>query len=256
VPVPFVLLAPGALDDLAAGDRAALPAPTAHHLRRVLRLGDGDTVEVADGAGAEATGRLAGEHVLLTVTPRVAPEPHPAVEVLQGFGKGRKHDDVVRVLTELGVDRVTAVVGDRSVRDPGAKVDRLKQRWLAVAVAACGQARRPWLPVIDGPIEVAAAVPDLAGTPLLVADVAADTDPLEAVSALGSPDRIALAVGPEGGWSDAELATFRTAGAIFVSLGPTILRTEHAASILAAVALAATGRMGRQTAEPHDERER
>lgn len=242
--VPFVLLPPGTFDDVAVGDRVRLPDGVRHHLTRVLRLDEGATVEAADGAGVEATTRLRGDALVVSVPPALRPEFRPQLQVLQALGKGRKHDEVVRVLTELGVEHVTAVGSARTVVElDEEKATKVRQRWLNVATAACEQARRATLPTIDGPTSLAAALEDVGSAPVLAAQVGAGIDPIEAAAALGEQSRIVLAVGPEGGWSSEELALLEEVGATFVGLGPTVLRTEHAAPVLAAVVAAATGRM-------------
>jgi len=242
---PYVLLAPGSLDDRAAGDTVELPDTTVHHLARVLKLREGSRVEVADGAGEHAGGHLAGHAIVLDAPVRHAPVPSPAVTVWQAVGKGRKHDEVVRVLTELGVDRIIAVTTDRTVPDLSAKAAQVRARWEAVATSACEQARRPRLPELDGPVPLRGLQETLAA-PCLVAHVGDTTDPLAAAtSAVSDAAEVIVAVGPEGGWTDQEIDALVSAGAITVGLGPTVLRTEHAAAVLAGIVLAAAGRMGR-----------
>lgn len=241
---PYVLLPSGSLDDRAAGDAVDLSDATVHHLGRVLKLRDGSRVAVADGAGVHAGGHLAGTTVVLDVPVQRAPAPMPAMTVWQAVGKGRKHDEVVRTLTELGVDRVVAVRTERTVRDLSAKAAQVRARWEAVATSACEQSRRPWLPEISGPVPLEDLLAS-SSTPCLVAHVGDTTDPLvAATSAVVGADDITVAVGPEGGWTDAEIDAFAAAGAVMVGLGPTVLRTEHAATVLASIVLAAAGRMG------------
>jgi 16S rRNA (uracil1498-N3)-methyltransferase len=244
MPSPFVLVPTGTLAGRGAGARVELPADARHHLSRVLRLREGAAVVVADGAGVVAAGRVAGDGVVaLTEEPAAVPPPTPRVRVLQALGKGRKHDDVVRVLTELGVDAVTAVTTERTVVDLDGKADRVRGRWEAVARSACAQARRAHLPEVDGPTPVADLLDRLGRRPCLLAHVGETTDPLAAAEAAHGTEEVVVAIGPEGGWTDHEVATFTAAGAIPVGLGPTVLRTEHAATVLASIVLAAAGRM-------------
>lgn len=245
MPDPFVLVPAGAFEGHRARERIAAPADVVHHLSRVLRLRDGAAVVVADGAGTMAAGRVVDGTIELTEDPFEVPAPTPRIHVWQALGKGRKHDEVVRVLTELGVDAVTAVTSDRTVVDLAGKAERARARWRAVASAACEQARRPHLPQLRGPCPVADLVADLDGRPCLVAHVGRAGDPLAAAQAASAAEQVALAVGPEGGWTDEEVAAFVAAGATVVGLGPTVLRTEHAATVLASVVLAASGRLRR-----------
>lgn len=252
-----MVLADGALAGAAVDAEVALDDDGHHHLTRVLRTRDGSPVVATDGTGREVDATLAG-HALHVGAVRDVPAPHPRLEIAQALGKGRKHDEVVRMLTELGIDWVTATTTARTQVDLSGKADRVRGRWRAVADAACTQSRRPHRPHLDGPVTLDALLADLAGaddgvvaatTRVLVADVTATTGPLAALD--GDPDRVVVVVGPEGGLTDDEVAAVVAAGGQAVSLGPTVLRTEHAAIVLAGIAAAATGRMGRAGAAGH-----
>lgn len=247
MPDPYVLVPAGTFDGRSAGDRVGLPADAVHHLSRVLRLRDGAHVVAADGAGMVVHGQVGGGAMRLAEDPTSVPTPRPRVSVWQALGKGRKHDEVVRVLTELGVDEIVAVTSGRTVVDLGTKADKVRSRWRAIATAACEQSRRPWLPRLDGPVPVHELADGLDGRPCLLAHVGGTDDPLVAAqqAMAGGTSELVLAVGPEGGWTAPEVDAVRAAGAVTVGLGPTVLRTEHAATALAAVVLAASGRMGR-----------
>ncbi len=243
MPHPFVLVPPGTMDGCGPGQRVALPDGAVHHLARVLRLRDGAAVVACDGAGTVVDARFIGQQLEVGSEGTVVERPRPAITVWQALGKGRKHDDVVRVLTELGVDRIVATTSDRTVVDLTGKAAKAHERWRSVATAACEQARRPWLPSLDGPADIGDLAASLGGRPCLVAHVGEAADPLAAVQSVGPMDEVVLAVGPEGGWTHEEVAALVDAGATPVGLGPTVLRTEHAATVLASIALAATGRL-------------
>lgn len=225
------------------GDLVALTAAEQHHLRSVLRLRPGDRVEVSDGTGGHAAGDLADGGVRLRSPATSARRPWPPLRVAQALPKGRKLDEVVRACVELGMDALVPVAAGRSVRRPeGARADKAVARWSAVARAACEQARRTYRPDV-APIT---AVADLAvdgrwlvahpGATEALPDVLADPS-------LTAPDvPVTVAIGPEGGWEEAEVAALVAAGARAVHLGPTVLRTEHAAAAALAVVGAALGR--------------
>ncbi len=239
---PFVQVA-AALDALAVGDAVPLSTDERHHLRRVLRLPDGAAVEVADGRGTHAAAELHETTLRVTGEVRTTPVARPELWVAQALPKGRRADEVIRQVTELGADGVAVVAAQRSVaRLNGDRAIRARGRWEAVARAACEQARRPRRPVILGPLP-AAELPTLAGT-LLVAHPGAPPLPT-VLGAVTSDERVTIAIGPEGGWADAELTALETSGAHLVGLGPTVLRTEHAAAAALAVVAAGVGRWGR-----------
>lgn len=215
----------------------------ARHLARALRAAPGDPVSLADGTGRVYQARVADagtDRVRCTITDRfdVAP-PRPRLTVVHALPKGRKLDEVVTRLSEVGVDRLVPVHSARSqVTLRGDKARRAVTRWSAVALAAGKQSRRArLLDVADvGEWEAAFPVPVGAvlweeatvGLPAVLADV-------------GEDEEIVLAVGPEGGLTAEEVAA---TGLPPAALGPTILRTETAALVAASVVLAAAGRFG------------
>lgn len=195
-------------------DAPVLAADALHHLARVRRLRPGDRLTVTDGRGAWRPCRFAGDAALTTDGEVVrVPAPAPEVTVAFALTKSDKPDLVVQKLTELGVDRIVPFRAERSVvRWDEAKAARQHERLVAIARGACEQAHRCWLPVVEPVTDVA----DLA----VRGAVRLDRGPTGV-----SLERPIVAVGPEGGWSDAERAALpRTAG-----LGPHVLRAETAA---------------------------
>lgn len=244
---PFVVV-DEALDGLAVGADVAIPAEATRHLRKVLRHGDGGAVVVSDGRGRTAAAVLVPDGARLTAEVVVADAPRPRLHVLQGLAKGRKVDDVIRTLTELGADRVTPIAAERSVvRLTGDKATKATERWRAVARAATEQARRPHALQVDPPRtvdEVAEALGAEPGARLVVAHVGAGRALAQGLEELpATAASLVLAVGPEGGWTDAEVDRFTAVGGLTVSLGRSVLRTEHAAPALAAIASFTLGRM-------------
>jgi 16S rRNA (uracil1498-N3)-methyltransferase len=236
------------LGDAGAGAPVPLDADAAHHLSRVLRLRPGAAVVVADGAGNEAPALLGDGEVVLEAPARATPAGRPRLTVAQALPKARKLDDVIRQVTELGVDRVVPVAAERSVvRLDGDRAERAVTRWRAVARAAAEQARRPYLPVVSPVTSASDLVAELRpGDRLFVAHVGAVRSLAAAVTdtvAAGTTE-IVVAVGPEGGWTDAEVAAFEAAGGEVIGLGPSVLRTEHAAAAAVAVVAALAGRWG------------
>jgi 16S rRNA (uracil1498-N3)-methyltransferase len=207
------------VDDL---ESPALAADDLHHLARVLRLRAGEAITAGDGAGRWRT-CVMGDGRDLAPTSNIEAVPQPAPTITVGFAltKGDKPEFTVQKLTELGVDRIVPIAAARTVVQwDDAKAARNVERWRAVARAAAMQSRRVWLPVVDEvrPLGALAPVPALAHP---------DGEPLT----LRTPS---VAVGPEGGWTDEELAS----AAALVDLGSTTLRAETAA-LAAAVLLTA-----------------
>ena len=191
--------------------------PAAHHLFRVLRLRPGEAVTVTDGRGAWRECRVAdGEVLVADGEIRTEPPRHDPLTVAFAIPKRDRPDWVVQKLTELGVGRIVLLHADRSVvRWDGSRADRHLDKLRRVAAEALQQSRGVWLPTVDGPVD---------GTDVLAEAVAAEPGG----RALGPGDRF-VAVGPEGGWSERELQLARDR----VDLGPTVLRVETAALVVA-----------------------
>jgi len=198
------------------------PAPDdAHHLSRVLRLRSGEPVVAGDGRGSWRLCRYRGPGPeLLEADGSIIFFPRPEPLVTVGFVpvKGDRPEWAVQKLTEAGVDRIVVLRSARAVvRWEGERALRSVERLRRVALEAASQSRAPWLPEVLG-------VLDLPGLAQVVAPV-----PLALAHPGGDPPSVtmpAMAVGPEGGWDDSELAP---GGYPVVGLGPGILRTETAA---------------------------
>ena len=198
---------------------------TEHHLRRVVRLRDGETVSVTDGLGRWRLAAVRAGGSALTLEPTSAvvvteARAHP-LTLAVAMPKGDRLDWLVQKVTELGVDRIVLLHAERSVvRWKPEKTAAHLARLQRIADEASRQSRRVWRVTIDAPV-VAAEV--LAG--FVVAEPGGRR--------LGPEDRT-VAVGPEGGWSSAELEAARD----IVTLGANILRTETAAVALSALCVA------------------
>ncbi|HRE03266.1 MAG TPA: RsmE family RNA methyltransferase [Ilumatobacteraceae bacterium] len=208
----------------------ALTAPSLderdrHHLLRVLRLRAGEAVTVSDGAGAWRVCRLGPEGTLtpdgdIVVGHSRGDSPSVSLTVGVAIPKAERPEWIVQKLTEIGVDHIVFVAAARSVvRWDAAKAARNLER--LVAREAAMQSRRLTIPVVDGP---------LALSELLAASSASAALALaEPGEADLDPSINGVLIGPEGGWSPAELDLVERR----VGLGPTVLRVETAALVAA-----------------------
>ncbi len=234
------------LDGVVPGDVVRVEGDEAHHAVAVRRMRLGESLVLTDGRGAVAVGEVeaTGKRTLdVRVTSYdVVAEPDPAITVVQALAKGDRGERAVEVLTEIGVGRIVPWAAARSIAAwKGDRAAKSLAKWRSTAREAAKQSRRAWHP------EVA----DLASTDdvlelIGVADVALVLHE-EAAAALGSvpvPETgaIILVVGPEGGLTDEELASFVDAGAHAVRLGAEVLRTSTAGVAATAAILARTPR--------------
>jgi 16S rRNA (uracil1498-N3)-methyltransferase len=212
-------------DRLGADGEVAIDDDTEHHLRRVLRLRDGDVVSVTDGHGRWrlAVATVHGNVLRLEATTPVVVERAPTrtITIAAAMPKGDRLDWMVQKVTELGVDRLVLLHADHSVVrwKPERAVHQLA-RLRRIADEALRQSRRVLRMTIDAPVPATDVLGDFVvaepgGRTLRVGDTA-------------------VAVGPEGGWSVAELALCRDR----IDLGSTILRTETAAVAVSALCVA------------------
>jgi 16S rRNA (uracil1498-N3)-methyltransferase len=202
---PFVFV-----DDI---DRPELADNDRHHLSRALRVRDGEEMVVSDGRGRWRAARF-GSAIEIEGEILEDPLPVPAITVVFAPVKGDRPEWLVQKLTEIGVDRLVPMICDRSVvRWHGDRSDRALERLRRVAREAAMQSRRPRLPVIEAPVSFLEAV----GWPgVAIASSGGMRPSLETPTVL---------IGPEGGWTDDELAAAHST----VSLGVQVLRAETAA---------------------------
>ncbi|NKB90048.1 MAG: RsmE family RNA methyltransferase [Acidobacteria bacterium] len=215
----------------------ALPAGEGHHAR-VTRIGAGDEVELFDGAGASAVGRLVDPTsdpiaVAVTSVERDEVDAAPRFVVVQAVPvKPQRLDTTIRLLTELGCDAVHLVTSSRSqVPESGLSALRRRlARWERIAETSAKQCGRTTLPAIKAPI----AMTDLGWDELPPLRIVLDPrgrDSLAAVAKAMPAQSCALLVGPEGGWSADEVEASTRAGARTATLGPRVLRADSAGPV-------------------------
>ncbi len=223
----------------ARGDEVELAGADARKARAVLRLRDGDRIEIADSGSQAFVAVIAvrGERVFATLAERlaVARGESVLVDVAQAIPKGQKMDFAIEKMTELGVSRILPFVSERSVaRDPaGARVER----WRRLARSASLQCGRRDVPEIAEPAGFEAIVDRFAeyGRVLFAWELAPDRPLRETLPKLLGVERVLAVIGPEGGFSHDEAERAVRAGATPLRLGRRILRTETAGLALLAV---------------------
>ncbi|NQU25902.1 MAG: 16S rRNA (uracil(1498)-N(3))-methyltransferase [Candidatus Nealsonbacteria bacterium] len=217
---------------------AVLDGAEAHHLIHVMRARPGTEIVLFDGSGAEFPARverLGRAEVELSVLGRdeIDRELPRAVTLAVALPKGDRQRWLVEKATELGVARLVPLRTTRSVAQP---VQQAIGRLRRAAIEASKQCGRNRLLEIAEPQAWPDFLADTAAEPCrLLAHPAEDAAKSHPLRAAHSTDPVLLAVGPEGGFTDEEVALGTVAGWQPVDLGPRILRTETAAILLAAI---------------------
>lgn len=219
-----------------AAERVRLPADEAHHLTKVLRLGPGAPVRVFDGRGhewratVEAAGR-AGVVVLLGAPVPTVPEPPVHVTLGVGLQKGNGMETVIRDATALGAIAIVPLSTTHVAIPARARGSQAAtERWQRVAVAAVKQCGRATVPVVR-PL----ATLDEVLAPPVAERILMCVEPRRVSAAEGVGSRPAAALvllGPEGGWTDEEIALAVARGARLLHLGPRTLRADLAPAVL------------------------
>lgn len=201
------------------------------HMSAVLRLRAGDTVTLCDGQGHEC------EAVLTVITKDSAElsagpvrdsvsEPEYRITLFQCLPKTGKMETVIQKGTELGLYQLCPAVSERCVALPGKDFEKKRERYQKVSEEAAKQSRRGIIPKILPAIRLAEADFSRFDTVLLAYEEERTVTLKQALSKAGK--NIALIIGPEGGFSEEEVRALQSKGAVSISLGPRILRTETA----------------------------
>ena len=239
---------------LRTGITHTLPESAAVHVTRVLRLAAGDPITLFDGSGTDYDAVLrvvarSGVSAEVCGGRRIERESPLAVTLFQGVSRGPRMDTVMQKATELGVRAVQPVLAERSVVRLDAERGQARlEHWQRIVVSACEQCGRSIVPEVRPARSLDEALarlePDTVG---LTLDPQGDGQ-LEQL--LGLANRVALAIGPEGGFTENEIRTLSRAGFRGLRLGPRILRTETAPLAALAILQYARGDLGEKGTGP------
>ncbi|MDP9532118.1 16S rRNA (uracil(1498)-N(3))-methyltransferase [Pseudomonas protegens] len=214
-----------------------LPEAQAHYIGRVLRMAEGDALQVFDGSGMEFRGTLVEvgkKRVRVQLDESFAGQDESPLQIHlgQGLSRGERMDWAIQKATELGVSEITPIFSERcEVRLKDERADKRLLHWRQVAISACEQCGRSRVPLIHAPVLLSDWIKQTQADLKLVLHPVAQ--PLESHA---KPQTLAFLIGPEGGLSDAEVEQAHGAGFLPARLGPRVLRTETAPVVALAVA--------------------
>ena len=222
--------------DRIAGGRAYLTGQNAAHLARVLRAKPGQQFDIG-AEGVVRTGTIisiTAEQVEFELGEPVQSSPLPEISVVLAIFKFDRMEWAIEKLTELGVATVFPVISRRTEPHLAKAAEKRVERWRKIAREAAQQARRLNPPEIASPASLKKAIQEAGGCRIVLSEIEETVSLKSALSQCRPP--LALAFGPEGGWTADELDWFRDNEWTSASLGNTILRSETA--VIAAVAVA------------------
>ena len=225
-------------------DRVSISGRELHHLVDVVRLSAGDEITVLDGAGGtyEVTLVSCGRDVAVGEIKARSQARPPLVKVTLcvGLPRAGKMDMVVQKATELDAYQIAPILCQRTV--PHLSPERAEQRcarWRQIAVEASKQSRRPFFPVISRLLQFDEALEEFhSHLKLIFVPRSISPEGLkDALKQNTGAREVSIFVGPEGGFAEDEVSRAISAGAVPVSLGGNILRTETAAIAALAIIL-------------------
>lgn len=216
----------------------------------VLRFRPGQQLLALDNAGAcyrVELRSLSANTATGVVTQQGAAEGEPRVEItlFQALLKGQKWDYLLQKGTEVGVSAFVPLLCQRGVARPdGASWSTRAPRWEAILQEAAEQSGRGRIPTLGPPLSWAEACAAAKGLSLLAHAAPSVQGLREELHAESMPERVSIYVGPEGGFTEEEVAIAQEHGIRAVSLGPRTLRAETAGLVAASAVLYALGELG------------
>jgi 16S rRNA (uracil1498-N3)-methyltransferase len=228
--------------DAVASGCARIMGSDAHHLTRVLRVERGQQYEISDNQSvylaevADARKDLVSFAILDRLE---TADPAVRTMLVASLIRFERFEWIIEKATELGVERIVPVEAARSEKGLGKAAGKRMVRWNRIAKEASEQSRRSRLPEIDEARRLEDVMEIEASYRYLLDE--AEAPPMLSILPANrqTGDRVALLLGPEGGWTDRERAEIKATGWCAVSLGREILRAETAAVAALAIVTAA-----------------
>lgn len=212
------------------------------HISKVLRLEKGDSIVLCDGEGHDYTAKILEmdkQSVRTAVTGKEPSKGEPDIEVVlyQGIPKSTKMDLIIQKCTEMGINRIVPVFTVRTIVKLESEKDERKkvERWTKIAEEAAKQSGRGVIPTIGMPVGISEALIDAAKLDRIIMPYELEESiSIKAALAGDKVRSIGFFIGPEGGFAPDEVLKAKAAGAMPVTLGSRILRTETAGIVVLA----------------------
>lgn len=233
--IEHLFIEPGAIND----GRFSVEGEGLFHLSKVKRVRRGEEFTWSDGSGTVGKAVLeeidGGRAIFLVLETKEVRPRAPSLRLYQALPRGGRMEEAMRRCTEVGVDHFVPFVSSRSVRGIGdGRDEQRRRRWERVLREAARQSRREFLPTVETPLSWDQCLGSLRqeGVVLLGWEGERRRRLLDSLPKRVPPS-VALVVGPEGGFSRSEVDQMCEAGALPVTLGGNVLRTENAGLVMA-----------------------
>jgi 16S rRNA (uracil1498-N3)-methyltransferase len=226
--------------DEVSGNVAALTGAHADHLSRVLRAKLGQEFDIAANSEVRRgmVTSISADRVEFELGEIVAGGAKSETVLVLAVFKFDRMEWAIEKCTELGVAQIVPVIAQRTEKHLAAAAEKRLERWRRIALQASEQSRRSEPPEVSDPAKLKDALAIEAAARIVLAEGESTVSLNDAVDS-AVQGFVALAVGPEGGWSEREMEWFRGAGWVSASLGNNILRAETAAIAATAIVMAA-----------------
>ena len=216
---------------VALNQEFALDDEAANHVGRVLRMPVGSALQLFNGDGYNYSAHISSsdkKRLLVIATAQLDnPVESPLkIHLGQGISRGDRMDFAIQKAVELGVSEITPLFTERcGVKLDADRLEKKREQWQKIVISACEQSGRSVVPPVHMPVTLEKWLGQADNCLKLTLDPWTSAT----IKQLSPTDRLRLVIGPEGGFSDREVAATTLAGFQPVRLGPRVLRTETAA---------------------------
>lgn len=210
-----------------------------HHIKDVLRMRKKDRIFIFDGIGNEYIGfirELSQKGIIIGIKEKFSSQDSNInITVACAIPKGKKIDDIIDKLTQLGVYRITPLRTQRTVIDLDDRKEQIRRRrWEKIAISAAKQSKRKVLPIIDSIQGIKNMLSDTSNFDLkIIPTLSKERKPLKEIFRQNKYKTVLIIIGPEGDFTPEEIDLAKRAGCIPVSLGDLVLRVDTAAIAVA-----------------------
>lgn len=235
-------------------DRVTITGDTAKQISKVLRLRKGEFIVLMDNSGMEYSVELSlisDDYCSGVVTQKTSGTAEPKIPIclFQSILKTDRFDTVLQKGTELGVSKFVPIYSERTIpRSPYKLYESKSLRWNKIILEAAEQCGRSIIPILEHPMDLKEAVSSAEGLVILAWENMKGTNlgqVLRDNNHIIKEKGISVLVGPEGGFSSQEIEDAKSRGAIIISLGNRLLRSDTAGLALSAILMYELGDLGK-----------